>query len=204
MAGQIWSRLERALEQDEQYEVYTPTLVAAVRGTSFGTEVRNGVEKFIVGEGSVEVWRGDAADEVQLVTAGNTAELAAGEIVVRPTTAAERDAWYEEHMADDWEHGGSDTLEVTKVHRDGFWFGNPGQVTIEGRGFNQLRSVLVDSEPFPFIIESDRTLRVPWSQLLRVSSESSVVIYYEGGETTPDTVYTGSYDDAMRNLIPFY
>ena len=39
MSGRLWSRLERALEQDEVYEVYTPTLVAAVRGTSFGAEV---------------------------------------------------------------------------------------------------------------------------------------------------------------------
>ena len=44
-AGKVWSRLERALEQDEVYEVYTPTMVAAVRGTSFGAYVTEDLEK---------------------------------------------------------------------------------------------------------------------------------------------------------------
>ena len=205
LSGRAWSRLERALEQDERYEVYTPTLVAAVRGTSFGVMVSDREEKFIVGEGIIGVTKRSESGETVQVMAGNTLTLGSdGSFLITPTTDSERDAWYQEHINNSWEYGGSDTLEATKVHRDGFWFANPGQVTIEGIGFNQLRSVTVDGSPLAFVLESDRVLRVPWVALLGVRDDSDVTIYYEGGTITPDAVYVGSYEEAVKNLIPFY
>ena len=52
IAGETWTKITRALEQDEIYEVHTPTMVAAVRGTSFGVSTEP-ASQIIVTEGTV-------------------------------------------------------------------------------------------------------------------------------------------------------
>ena len=101
--GSVWNKIGRALEQDEVYEVYTPTMVAAVRGTSFGVSVIDGKEKIIVTDGIVAVRLLDSVTKAPLqgtevlVKAGNTLELIAGKMVVRLTTEADKGNWYFEH-----------------------------------------------------------------------------------------------------------
>lgn len=101
--GSIWNKIGRALEQDEVYEVYTPTMVAAVRGTSFGVSVIDGKEKIIVTDGIVAVRLLDqlTKESIQsseiLVKAGYTLELVSGKMVVRLTTDADKSNWYFEH-----------------------------------------------------------------------------------------------------------
>jgi hypothetical protein len=99
VSGSVWSKVARALEQDEVFEVYTPTMVAAVRGTSFGVSL-NPKRSLIVTEGIVWVTRrnpetGERVDSSTFeVPAGNTVEDDGKDFVVRPTTSADKDQWY--------------------------------------------------------------------------------------------------------------
>lgn len=202
-AGKVWARVERALEQDEQYKVYTPTLVAAVRGTSFGAYAENGEEKIVVGEGKVSVATRDNPDGAITIAGGTTAVLEDGEILIRPTAETEKDIWYAEHMADDWFYGGSKTLAVTTAYRDGFFFTSPGQVTIEGSGFNQLRYIESDAKRIPFVLVSDRELKLPWTAVTTIGNDSNVEIHYEQGVTSPEAIFVGSYEELENNLLSF-
>ena len=98
-AGAVWSKVARALEQDEVFEVYTPTMVAAVRGTSFGVSL-NPKRSLVVTEGKVWVTRRSPVTGERIststieVTAGNTVEDDGKQFLVRPTTPADRDEWY--------------------------------------------------------------------------------------------------------------
>lgn len=102
LAGQTWSKVSRALEQDEVYEVYTPTMVAAVRGTSFGVNLSER-ESLIVSEGIVAVsLRNYETDEIipgteVLVHAGEVVEVIGGDLKVRNATGSDYDDWYREH-----------------------------------------------------------------------------------------------------------
>lgn len=101
-AGNIWSKVARALEQDEVFEVYTPTMVAAVRGTSFGVSM-DPKRSLIVSEGTVYVTRrnpetGELIEGSSIsVTAGNTLEDDGTNFKIRITTEADRNTWYYEH-----------------------------------------------------------------------------------------------------------
>lgn len=53
--GNIWSRIEKTFDRGEFYEIKTKNAVAAVRGTSFGTETRGEKTIFIVTEGQIAV-----------------------------------------------------------------------------------------------------------------------------------------------------
>ena len=98
-AGAVWSKVARALEQDEVFEVYTPTMVAAVRGTSFGVSL-NPKRSLVVTEGIVWVTRRNPTTAERIatstieVTAGNTVEDDGVHFIVRPSTPADRDTWY--------------------------------------------------------------------------------------------------------------
>jgi hypothetical protein len=102
MSGNIWSKVSRALEQDEVFEVYTPTMVAAVRGTSFGVSMDSS-KSLIVTEGVVTITRRDPGSGERLpetsieVIAGKTVEDTGQSFVVRETTDTDRDAWYQEN-----------------------------------------------------------------------------------------------------------
>ncbi len=101
VAGQTWTKITRALEQDEVYEVQTPTLVAAVRGTSFG--VSTVPPQVIVTDGTV--WATAIDPETGLpdpettvvVEAGFTVSHEDGDLVVRETVVTDKGTWYFEH-----------------------------------------------------------------------------------------------------------
>jgi FecR protein len=100
--GRIWSKVGRALEQDEQFEVYTPTMVAAVRGTSFGVSL-DPKRSLIVTEGTVWITRRNPQTGEQLasstiaVPAGNKVEDDGVHFLVRPFTVADKDDWYKQN-----------------------------------------------------------------------------------------------------------
>ncbi len=101
-AGKTWTKIERALEQDEVYEVYTPTMVAAVRGTSFGVSL-DPTKSLVVTEGTVRAQQRDPVTgetkpgtEV-FVSAGSTLEDNGEVFTVRETKPLDRDDWYVEN-----------------------------------------------------------------------------------------------------------
>lgn len=106
VAGRMWSKVARAVEQDEVFEVYTPTMVAAVRGTSFGVSL-DARRSLIVAEGTVWVTRRnkDTGEQISsstvLVTAGNTVEDDGVSFFVRPTSPEDKDDWYQENNSTD-------------------------------------------------------------------------------------------------------
>ena len=106
VAGQTWSKVERSLEQDEVYEVYTPTMVAAVRGTSFGVST-DPTKALVVSEGTVVAQGrdefGTVSSSTVIVEAGNTLEIIEGILTIRETTDTDRDEWYFEHNDKDEE-----------------------------------------------------------------------------------------------------
>lgn len=102
IAGKIWSKVARALEQDEVFEIYTPTMVAAVRGTSFGVSL-DPKRSLIVSEGTVWISRRDAqtgeivASSTIAVSAGYAVEDDGTHFIVRPISADDRNDWYLEN-----------------------------------------------------------------------------------------------------------
>lgn len=100
LRGRIWSKVSRALEQDEAFEVYTPTMAAAVRGTSFGVSLDSS-RSLIVTEGIVFVQRRNpdtgelVANSGIEVSAGNTLEDNGVTFTIRKTTPQDKDTWYE-------------------------------------------------------------------------------------------------------------
>lgn len=102
VTGKIWSKVARALEQDEVFDVYTPTMVAAVRGTSFGVSL-DPKRSLLVTEGIVWVTRRNPqtgeriASSTIAVEAGNTVEDNGVDFLVRKTTAEDKDDWYRQN-----------------------------------------------------------------------------------------------------------
>jgi hypothetical protein len=102
LSGRVWNKIARALEQDEIYEVYTPTMVAAVRGTSFGVS-DDPKQSLIVVEGVVVATRRDTITGESLegtaieVLPGFTLEDDGTNFVLRLTSPEDRDSWFEEN-----------------------------------------------------------------------------------------------------------
>ena len=153
-----------------------------------------------MGEGVVEIKKREVENGVS-VTAGTVAEIIAGEIVVRPIMEAEKDTWYAEHVDPEWKHGGQPDFEIITAHRDGFWFTNPGQITVVGTGFNQLRQVRVDGELVPLVPVSDTTIRVPWQLLTQLSEDSVVEIDLGDRVVSPNEVFFGDRQTVLDNLL---
>jgi hypothetical protein len=64
--GQVFHNVNRLLNQDSRYTVVTPTMQAAVRGTTFGVDVTGGAETtLVVGEGIVAVSQGENQHQVE-------------------------------------------------------------------------------------------------------------------------------------------
>lgn len=64
--GQVFHKVNRLLNQDSKYTVVTPTMQAAVRGTTFGVDVTDGAETTLaVGEGIVAVSQGENEAQVE-------------------------------------------------------------------------------------------------------------------------------------------
>ena len=136
LVGKVWSRVGRALEQDETFSVYTPTMVAAVRGTSFGVTLEPN-RSLMVTEGTVYATQRNK--ETGELIASSTVAVMAGFVLeddgttfkIRPLTDKDKDEWYQLH-----------TVETTKVEA-----GRPGGTTAPTvfETFNQL----VSSTPPP-------------------------------------------------------
>ena len=200
-SGRVWSRIERTLEQDETYEVYTPTMVAAVRGTSFGLD-RRSTEAILVAEGqvAVSVWDPETKSAVpgteQTVRAGSKAVAGPAGIQVLPLSDADRDAWFAEHASEDWPHAGSSKLEITGINLDGFAGLNAGKLGLEGQGFLMIEQLVLDGTAIPFRVESDSRIFVAIRELYRVREGSSIIIHYDGGKTVDArNVFTGDLDE---------
>ncbi len=104
-SGKVWSHVNRKLEQDEVYEVYTPTMVAAVRGTSFGVVVSETEDKLLVSEGTVQVSQKDpeTGEPIEgtevLVEENEKVTFKEGGLVVGEITEEEKGGWFEFNSA---------------------------------------------------------------------------------------------------------
>lgn len=200
-SGKLWARLERALEQDEQYEVYTPTLVAAVRGTSFSAEVTEEMERILVAEGVVVVTKRGVEGEGIEVTAGNQVIVEGDTLRVTPVEQSDQNAWWLEHTADTWEWGGSEHLNIITLHREGIFWGNTGLVTVVGTGFNQVKKVTVDGRALSFVPVSDRIVRIPASELSGVRETSHVELHLKDATIPAREVFIGTREEVYQNLL---
>lgn len=116
IAGETWTKITRALEQDEIYEVHTPTMVAAVRGTSFGVSTEP-ASQIIVTEGTV--WASLIDPETGEVDESTTVVVPAGKIViyidgrleVRDITDKDKGDWYYEHNPEPDNDDGESAVE---------------------------------------------------------------------------------------------
>jgi hypothetical protein len=72
-SGKVFVRIIKTLQPASQFEVETPTAVAAVRGTIFSVEVKNGKTQVAVFKGSVKVTSDDGERlEEEVITPGTT------------------------------------------------------------------------------------------------------------------------------------
>ena len=125
VAGQTWTKITRALELDEVYEVHTPTMVAAVRGTSFGVST-DPASQITVTDGTV--WASLIDPETGEIDESTTVVVPAGKIViyingkleVRDITDKDKGEWYYEHNPEqepdnvkDGENTGTEDVPVT-------------------------------------------------------------------------------------------
>jgi len=202
IVGRLWSRLERALEQDEIYQVYTPTLAAAVRGTSFGAVVTDEVDEIKVFEGKVLVSsRADKSEET--VNAGEVVSIEDGKLMVRKMTEADRDDWFMEHTDPMWIYGGQPLVTLINATRDGFWWSNPGQVTVTGTGFNKVRKLEVDGELISFVPVSDTQVRIPVAELINLNETSEAYLFYDGGKILANDIFDGDRAEVRKNLLGY-
>lgn len=92
-SGKVFVRIIKALQPASQFEVETPTAVAAVRGTIFSVEVKNGKTEVAVFKGKVKVTSdSDDRHEENVITPGVTAvSTAPGDLLQQKaaTTTAE-------------------------------------------------------------------------------------------------------------------
>ena len=92
--GSIWVRLRKVLRARSKFEVETPTVVAAVRGTTFGVTVEaDGTTHIEVYEGQVEAL--GAGGVAASLTSGSATSVARRQRAtsIRPLSAAERKRW---------------------------------------------------------------------------------------------------------------
>jgi len=200
ITGQLWSRLERALEQDEVYKVHTPTLAAAVRGTSFGAEVSNAIDRIIVFAGVVEV-SDRSGTSSEKVTAGNMVRLVDGRLAVTPFSEADFDEWMKEPTDPNWPLGGAPEITLVTAHREGFLWSNPGLITVVGTGFNQVMRLEIDGKPVRFVPVSDTIFRIPIIELTSVREDSEAYLYYVGGSISARDIFVGSEEEVRANML---
>lgn len=89
--GQVWIRLRGALEPGSKFEVETPTIVAAVRGTIFGLQVaHDGTTELQVYRGEVEI---DGAEGSQGIASGDCATVGRRRFDVKHMSAGDAAEW---------------------------------------------------------------------------------------------------------------
>jgi hypothetical protein len=91
--GEIWIRVRGSLEPGSKFEVETPTIVAAVRGTMFNVKVASdGTTQLQVYRGEVEISRSGATRDVQ---SGGCAVVGRRGFDLRGMSEAEKQSWQE-------------------------------------------------------------------------------------------------------------
>ena len=80
--GSLYTKVNR-LEQGSSFSLITPTATASVRGTDFLTKVEGSESTVLVQDGSVAV-TDDAFSKEEVVEGGNKAEVAGGDVEVKP------------------------------------------------------------------------------------------------------------------------
>lgn len=127
-SGKVWSHVNRKLEQDEVYEVYTPTMVAAVRGTSFGVKVDENDDQILVTEGIVTVSQtdpetGEPIDGTETeVNENQKVSVKDGNLSVNEITEDDKDDWFNSENPDyrspDSNSEGNEDTQVTPPTTD--------------------------------------------------------------------------------------
>jgi len=91
--GEVWIRLRGALHPGSKFEVETPTIVAAVRGTIFGVKVfRDGTSRLEIYEGQVDILD-ERGQSMQAGISGECAVIGKGRFEVQRMSEAEADRW---------------------------------------------------------------------------------------------------------------
>ncbi|UCH34831.1 MAG: FecR domain-containing protein [Armatimonadota bacterium] len=92
--GEIWIRIRGALQPGSKFEVETPTIVAAVRGTVFGLEVlHDGTTRLEVYDGQVEIIGDGVAQSVESGRSGKCAVVGKRGFEVHNMSEAEAERW---------------------------------------------------------------------------------------------------------------
>lgn len=99
-SGNMWSRIEKSLEQGEFYEVGTDTGVATVRGTSFGTSYSNEKMKIMVTKGVVSAFRIDGGTKKRIT--GSETKIPAGSKGIITRDKIEVSVFTKEDTSDSW------------------------------------------------------------------------------------------------------
>ncbi len=102
ISGEVWSRVEKALERGEFYEIQTQNAVASVRGTSFGVEFKEDKTLVVVEKGEVKLIGIDEKtgsqilDSEKIISAGYMGTLSGnGEILVQKISPEMKSSlWY--------------------------------------------------------------------------------------------------------------
>ncbi|HUT74197.1 MAG TPA: FecR domain-containing protein, partial [Armatimonadota bacterium] len=93
--GEIWIRVRGALEPGSKFEVETPTIVAAVRGTMFNVKVApDGTTQLQVYRGEVEI-SGSDSGATRDVQSGGCAVVSRRGFDLRGMSEAEKQSWQE-------------------------------------------------------------------------------------------------------------
>jgi hypothetical protein len=80
-SGKVFIRIVQSLKPASQFQVETPTAVAAVRGTIFSVEYKNGQSEIAVFKGAVQVKGGPHGTDETLIQPGTVADsTASGEL----------------------------------------------------------------------------------------------------------------------------
>lgn len=91
--GEVWIRIRGALHPGSKFEVETPTIVAAVRGTIFGVKVfRDGTSRLEVYEGEVDILD-DQGRSMEAGVSGESVVVGKGRFEVQRMSKAEASRW---------------------------------------------------------------------------------------------------------------
>ena len=153
--GRIWVRVRKAITGRSKFEVETPTVVAAVRGTVFSVAVdASGVSEVQVYEGQVSVVGRDGA--ATTLTAGSRTAVAPrqGAAETQPLTAEEKEEWERHHCL-------IGPFLVVDSPTDGV-LAETGSCTVSGR-VERGAQVFVNTGPVELSKQGEFSLLVPLS-----------------------------------------
>jgi len=228
-AGKTWTKITRALEQDEVYEVHTPTIVAAVRGTSFGvyTEPES---QIIVTEGTV--WASVIDPETGLADPETTIKVPAGKmviykdgkLVVRDIGEDDKGEWYFENNpeSNDNEEESATSIEretnikpvipTTPTNNPDTSIGNDETVTNEdstipaaaeedGGGIEAAGEIGADAPAEPAVTATTQiSLSIKSAKIGSTQSPEEYVILTGTGFTQVETVLVNGQENPFQNI----